>query len=318
MIQTSTAFIIIQYYSYRDKRFIYTNIIIINTLTGFQIRIVHINIVRRIFIVLYLHIGKGLFYSGWKMIPVWFRGLTLLILIIIVSFFAYTLPSRRIRFWGVTVIFNLLTVLPGGVSLVYWLWSGFYVNSYTIGFIFSLHFLLPFVILLIVIFHILYLHQQARTNVLAFTSTTDKVNFYPLYLVQDILNVIVIWVILLLIITFPFYLIDREIMVKINMIISPLHIQPEWYFLPFYSILRVIPRKVGGVMCFAISILIFFTLPFLKTEVNHLINWKLVILSLFFWNFLLLIWTAIKPIEYPYKELGLLFSLTYFALILML
>jgi ubiquinol-cytochrome c reductase cytochrome b subunit len=318
LIQTFTAIVLVQYYNYAGDSFYRTQIIIINTYGGFIVRLLHINCVSLIFVVLYLHILKGIFLARWKLVSVWNRGLVLLLLVIIVSFFGYTLPNRSIRFWGVTVIFNLITVLPGGLYLVQWLWSGFYVNSYTIGFIFSLHFLLPFGILRFVFIHLLYLHKYSRRNILALTNQYDKIYFFPIYVIQDISNLVLLWVGLLLIFVLPYYLIDVEIIIKINIIMSPIHIQPEWYFLPYYSILRVVPRKVGAVLCFVLRIIIFFVLPLIKSTSPNLKYYKYTIRSMLFWSFCLLTWTAINPVEYPYSEIGLFGSIIYFLIITLL
>lgn len=316
-IQTLSGFILVQYYSSVDNSFFYTQILIIEPIKAFFIRLIHINCVNIVFLVLYFHVLKAIFLRGWKTKPVWYSGVILLLLIIIVSFFGYTLPYRRMRFWAVTVIFNLLSVLPYGIDLVYWLWAGFYVNSYTIAFIFSLHFIFPFIILTLGILHLIYLHKSGSSRILATITSQDKIYFYPLFVVQDLINFLIIWIFVWWLITFPFLLIDVEIFVPINIISRPIHIQPEWYFLPYYSILRVIPNKVGGVLCFVVRILIFLIFPQFKFLELHLSKIKILTTNRFIFTFIILVWIAMNPVETPFVLIGQIFRALYFILLLL-
>lgn len=284
---------------------------------GWLIRNLHANGASWFFICLYLHIGRGIYYRSYLQIETWNIGVILLILTIATAFLGYVLPWGQIRFWGATVITNLLSAIPYiGKTLVYWLWGGFAVDNATLNRFFALHFFLPFVIAAIGAIHILFLHQTGSNNPLGINSNTDKIPFHWYYRSKDILGIIIIIFSLMLVVIFsPNLFSDPENFTPANPLITPIHIKPEWYFLWAYAILRSIPNKLGGVIAIFSAILILFTLPLTFNRkaksltiypASQIIFWSLVAI------FILLTWIGGRPVEAPYETLGLLFTILFF------
>jgi ubiquinol-cytochrome c reductase cytochrome b subunit len=218
------------------------------------------------FIFFYFYIFfKGLYFFRHRLKNVWLLGLLIFVLIIIESFLGYVLVWAQISFWAAVVITRLFSVIPFyGLSFVFWLWGGFFVSRFTLKFFFALHFILPWFIFILIILHLLILHNTGRTSKLLHNSSISKINFYPFFWYKDFYNVFLLFLFLLLLLQFPFYLGDREIFLSADYTSSPVHIVPEWYFLFAYAILRSIPNKVLGVCILASRILIFFIFTFLN------------------------------------------------------
>jgi ubiquinol-cytochrome c reductase cytochrome b subunit len=181
----------------------------------------------------------------------------------ITAFVGYVLPWAQMSFWAATVITNLLSAVPYvGRALVEWIWGGFAVDSATLTRFFSFHFLLPFVIVALTILHILFLHETGSRNPLGLNRDGEKVSFHSYYSVKDIFGfVFVFFLFFILVFISPFLLGDPENFIPANSLVTPVHIQPEWYFLFAYAILRSIPNKLGGVVGLVMSLLILFVLP---------------------------------------------------------
>jgi len=284
---------------------------------GWLIRIVHANGARIFFICIFLHIGRGLYYSRYRLGPVWIVGVVILLIVIATAFLGYVLPWGQISFWGATVITNLFSAAPYiGTELVQWIWGGFSIDNATLLRFFSLHFILPFAILGIVGVHLLFLHQTGRNNPLGINSNFDKILFHPYYSIKDLFGVIVLLLIIASIVFYgPWVLGDPENFIPANSLVTPAHIQPEWYFLIAYAILRSIPNKLGGVVALAISIIILCVCPFLYTgkfkgfsfyPLNQIIFWT----HINVW--VLLTWLGARPVESPYVIIGQVLSVIYF------
>jgi ubiquinol-cytochrome c reductase cytochrome b subunit len=186
-----------------------------------------------------------------------------LILLIGTAFLGYVLPWGQMSLWGATVITNLLSTIPFiGPILVVWVWGGFRVTSYTLGVFYSLHFVLPLIIFCLVLFHLIVLHETGSSSKISLHTNENKIKFYFLFVIKDMINFVIIFVFLFCIFLAPLILGDPENFNLANPLSSPLHIQPEWYFLFAYAILRSIPNKLGGVLALAASVIFFYLFPF--------------------------------------------------------
>jgi len=246
-------------------------------------------------------------------------GVLIFFITIITAFLGYVLPWGQISFWGATVITSLLTVIPYyGLEVVQWVWSGFSISRITLTRFFAIHFLIPFIITVIRCIHLIFLHQTGSTNPIGTPLNNDKIPFHPYFSWKDWTGIIVLIILLLEInLFFPYSLGDPDNFNIANPLVTPPHIQPEWYFLFAYAILRSIPNKRGGVLALIISIAVLFLLPLInnnkfKGMVFHpilkIIFWFLVI------RVFILRWIGAKPVEVPYIELGQIFTILYFRL----
>lgn len=289
---------------------------------GWLLRNTHANGASWFFISLYIHIGRGIYYSSFLQIETWNIGVLLFILTIATAFIGYVLPWGQIRFWGATVITNLFSAIPYiGKPLVYWIWGGFAVDNATLNRFFALHFFLPFILIAIGAIHIIFLHQSGSNNPLGINSNADKIPFHWYYTSKDVLGIIVICsTLFLIVIFFPNMFADPENFLPANPLSTPIHIKPEWYFLWAYAILRSIPNKLGGVIAIFSAILILFTLPITFIQkirpitiypLSQLIFWSLIT------TFSLLTWIGGRPVEPPYETLGQIFTSIFFLYFLM-
>lgn len=243
----------------------------------------------------------------------------MLLTVIGTAFIGYVLPWGQMSFWGSTVITNLLSSIPYlGNYLVQWIWGGFSVRNPTLTRFFCIHFILPFIIIIIVIIHLLFLHKTGSRNPLGINRNIYKLKFNPTFSSKDFIGFSFILLLFIFIINFyPYILGDRDNFILANPIITPEHIQPEWYFLFAYAILRSIPRKLGGVIALLISILILFFIPLLnlrKIKSNQFLPLR----KFIFWNLvftiILLTWIGIRPVEEPFIFIGQILSIFYFLI----
>nr|YP_009048527.1 cytochrome b [Aprasia parapulchella]AHL17028.1 cytochrome b [Aprasia parapulchella] len=290
---------------------------------GWLIRYMHANGASLFFICLYLHIGRGLYYGSYLYKETWNIGVILLFLTMATAFMGYVLPWGQMSFWGATVITNLLSAIPYiGPALVEWVWGGFSVDNATLSRFFTFHFVLPFAIAGMVMLHLMFLHESGSNNPTGLNSNTDKIPFHPYFSYKDLLGATLMMSLLLLLTLFtPNLLSDPENFTPANPLSTPPHIQPEWYFLFAYAILRSIPNKLGGVLALLLSILILFIFPILHTskQRSHMFRPTS---QLLFWSFvaniLILTWIGGQPVENPYIMIGQLTSTIYFIIILIM
>src|SRR3954447_21253974 len=221
---------------------------------GWLIRYVHQNGASMFFIVTYIHIFRGIYYGSYKAPRelLWILGVVILLLMMATAFMGYVLPWGQMSFWGATVITNLFSAIPVvGESVVTWLWGGFAVDNPTLNRFYALHYLLPFVIVGVVALHVVALHVHGSNNPLGIDpkGPQDTVPFHPYYTMKDGFGVVVFLIIYAAFVFFqPNYLGDAANYIEANPLVTPTHIVPEWYFLPYYAILRAIPDKLGGVL----------------------------------------------------------------------
>jgi len=285
---------------------------------GWLLRTTHANGASFFFICIYMHIGRGIYYGSYLFSPTWIIGVLILFLVIGTAFIGYVLPWGQISFWGATVITNLLSAIPYiGIDLVQWLWGGFAVDNATLTRFFTFHFLLPFIVIAATIIHLLFLHQTGSNNPLGLNSNCDKIPFHPYFSFKDIFGFIfIIMLLFILTILAPYKLGDPDNFIPANPLVTPPHIQPEWYFLFAYAILRSIPNKLGGVIALVLSIAILFILPFTNNKkfrrnqfylVNQFLFWSITI------TVILLTWIGARPVEEPYIITGQILTIIYFS-----
>jgi ubiquinol-cytochrome c reductase cytochrome b subunit len=284
---------------------------------GWLMRTIHANGASFFFFCLYFHVGRGIYYNSFINIQTWIIGVLLIFLTIGAAFIGYVLPWGQMSFWGATVITNLLSAVPYlGVELVQWVWGGFAVDNATLTRFFSFHFLLPFIVAAFTIIHLLFLHQTGSNNPIGLNSNIDKISFHPYFTFKDIAGFIVI-IILLIILTLinPYLLGDPDNFIPANPLVTPIHIQPEWYFLFAYAILRSIPNKLGGVIALVLSIAILFILPFYhlnKFQGNHFYPLNKILYWIIVVTIILLTWIGARPVEIPYILAGQILTAVYF------
>nr|YP_010954769.1 cytochrome b [Falcicornis taibaishanensis]WMW30154.1 cytochrome b [Falcicornis taibaishanensis] len=285
---------------------------------GWLIRTTHANGASFFFICLYLHIGRGMYYSSYNLELTWTIGVIILFCVMATAFLGYVLPWGQMSFWGATVITNLLSAIPYiGTLVVQWLWGGFAIDNATLTRFFALHFLLPFIVTAMVMIHLLFLHQTGSNNPLGTNSNIDKIPFHPYFSYKDIFGYIIMTFILMsLVLVNPNLLGDPENFIPANPLVTPVHIQPEWYFLFAYAILRSIPNKLGGVIALVMSILILLIVPFInKKKIQSTQFYP--INKILFWSFLtiviLLTWIGARPVEDPYITVGQILTILYFT-----
>lgn len=285
---------------------------------GWLLRTVHANGASFFFICLYLHTGRGIYYGSYLFLHTWSIGVIIMFLVMGTAFLGYVLPWGQMSFWGATVITNLASAIPYiGTDLVQWLWGGFAVDNATLTRFFTFHFLFPFIIAAAVIVHLLFLHQTGSNNPLGLPNNIDKIPFHHYFTLKDIFGILVLMAsLLLLTLIDPYLLGDPDNFIPANPLVTPAHIQPEWYFLFAYAILRSIPNKLGGVVSLVLSIAILLILPFTHKgkfrrltfyPLNQIIFWSLV--SIVF----LLTWIGARPVEDPYILTGQVLTVLYFS-----
>lgn len=310
-------FLAIHYTPHVDLAFDRVTHIIRDVNYGWLLRTIHANGASFFFICLYLHVGRGIYYGSYMYIFTWFSGILLLLLTIGAAFIGYVLPWGQISFWGATVITNLLSAIPYvGTMIVEWVWGGFAVDNATLNRFFTFHFLIPFIIAAVAMIHLLFLHQTGSNNPLGVKRESDKIPFHPYFTIKDLRGFfIIISVLIVITLLTPNLLGDPENFNPANPLVTPVHIQPEWYFLFAYAILRSIPNKLGGVLALLFSILILAILPIWHhSKMRGLAFYPLN--KLFFWflvgTVFILTWIGAKPVEDPYVIVGQVFTFIYF------
>nr|BBU59935.1 cytochrome b [Hynobius iwami]BBU59937.1 cytochrome b [Hynobius iwami]BBU59939.1 cytochrome b [Hynobius iwami]BBU59941.1 cytochrome b [Hynobius iwami] len=290
---------------------------------GWLMRNIHANGASFFFICIYMHIGRGLYYGSYLYKETWNIGVVLLFLVMATAFVGYVLPWGQMSFWGATVITNLLSAIPYiGDSLVQWIWGGFSVDKATLTRFFAFHFLFPFLIAGMSIIHLLFLHETGSNNPTGISSNMDKVPFHPYFSYKDALGfLIMLTMLFVLSLLSPNLLGDPDNFTPANPLVTPPHIQPEWYFLFAYAILRSIPNKLGGVLALLASIVILMLIPMIHTSKQRSLTFR-PMAQFLFWlmvsNTLILTWIGGQPVEQPFIEIGQAASTLYFSLFLII
>jgi ubiquinol-cytochrome c reductase cytochrome b subunit len=258
---------------------------------GWLIRYVHMNGASMFFLVVYIHVFRGLYYGSYK--PprelLWWLGIVILLLMMMTAFMGYVLPWGQMSFWGATVITNLFSAIPWvGDAIVTWLWGGFSVGNPTLQRFYSLHYLLPFVIVGVVVLHLWALHAHGSNNPLGIDRKSDKdsIPFHPYYTIKDAFGLGIFLIVYMGFVFFaPNFFGEPENYIPANPLQTPAEIVPEWYLLPYYAILRSVPDKLGGVVLMFGSIFILFALPWLDFSKVRSARFR-PIYKVLFWIFL--------------------------------
>ena len=255
---------------------------------GWLIRYIHMNAASFFFIVVYIHIFRGLYYGSYKAPRelLWILGVVIFLLMMATAFMGYVLPWGQMSFWGATVITNLFSAIPFvGESIVTFLWGGFSVDNPTLNRFFSLHYLMPFLIAGVVVLHIVALHRFGSNNPIGIDAKgpADTISFHPYYTIKDMVGIAVFLLLLAMaVFFFPNAMGHPDNYIPANPMQTPAHIVPEWYFLPFYAILRAVPDKLGGVLLMFSAIFVLFILPWLDRSPVRSARFRPVF-RLFFW-----------------------------------
>jgi len=289
---------------------------------GWWLRYLHANGASLFFVAVYLHIMRGVFYGSYTQPRelVWYTGVLIFLLMILTAFLGYVLPWGQMSYWAATVITSLLSVVPKiGTSLLLYVWGGIAIDQPTLTRVYGLHFLMPFVLVALVVLHIIFLHEHGSNNPLGIFSISS-VSFHPYYTYKDLLGVIVaIFMYMLVVINFPNFLSHSDNYILADPGVTPTHIVPEWYFLPFYGILRSVPDKAGGVTLLLLALAVLFALPLLSRPVVRSGVFRPIFcygFELFVVVCLVLGWSGGNPVESPFYEICQIATVLYFMFFL--
>lgn len=287
---------------------------------GWIIRYTHANVASFFFIFVYMHVGRGLYYSSYKTprVLLWTIGVIILILMMAIAFLGYVLPYGQMSLWGATVITNLLSAIPVfGPEIVELIWGGFSVSNATLNRFFSLHYLLPFLLAALVVAHLIALHEHGSNNPNGVTSHGDRLAMHPYFIFKDLVTIFAFFLVLSVIVFFyPNLLGHSDNYIPADPMVTPASIVPEWYLLPFYAILRSIPNKLLGVVAMFGSLVILLILPL--TDLSRIRgNQFRPAMKLAFWffvvDFIILMWIGSQHPESPYLEIGQIATAFYFS-----
>jgi len=328
VVQLVTGIVLAMHYTpHADMGFDSVEHIMRNVNYGWLMRYMHANGASMFFIVVYIHIFRGLYYGSYKAPReiLWWLGIIIFLLMMATAFMGYVLPWGQMSFWGATVITNLFSAVPlVGDAIVTWLWGGFSVDNATLNRFYSLHYLFPFLIVGVVILHIWALHVHGSNNPTGLDTKgpQDTISFHPYYTVKDAFGIGVFGIFFaLFLFLMPNVLGHPDNYIEADPLVTPPHIVPEWYFLPFYAILRAIPDKLMGVVAMFASILILFVLPWLDTSRVRSARFRPVYRMLF-WAFLIdcliLGYVGGNPPEGVFITIGQLATAFYFLFFLSL
>ena len=328
LVQIITGVILSMHYTaHVDHAFDSIEHIMRNVNHGWLIRYIHMNGASFFFIVVYIHIFRGLYYGSYKAPRelLWWLGIIILLLMMATAFMGYVLPWGQMSFWGATVITNLFSAIPLiGDNITQWLWGGYSVDNPTLSRFYTLHFLLPFLIVGVVVLHIVALHTHGSNNPLGIDrkGPQDSIPFHPFYTIKDLFGLSFALTIFFAVVFFaPDFLGHPDNYIPADPLKTPAHIVPEWYFLPFYAILRAIPDKLGGVIAMFSAIFVLFLLPWLDTSKVRSATFRPVY-KILFWIFLVdaivLGWVGSKPAEGIYIIISRIATIYYFLHFLIL
>lgn len=283
---------------------------------GWLFRSFHATGASFLFIFVYLHVVRGIYYQSFRFTPkTWTSGIIILLLLILTAFLGYVLPWGQIRFWAATVITNIISAVPiFGTMIVQWIWGGFAVREATLTRFYSFHFVFPFIVLALIFFHLLILHQTGSNNPLNISASKNKIPFSHYFIYKDLFRfLVIVFSFSLVVLFYPILFNEPENFIAANPLSTPAHIKPEWYFLWAYAILRAIPRKLGGVIAILMAILVFVVFP-IKIKSNNLPLFNKVF-YLWIASLLILSWIGGCPVEWPYDLLRKVACGTYFSLV---
>jgi ubiquinol-cytochrome c reductase cytochrome b subunit len=321
----SGIFLAMHYTAHVDLAFASVEHIMRDVNYGWLLRYIHANGASMFFVMVYLHVGRGLYYGSYTKPReiVWGVGVIILVAMMATAFIGYVLPWGQMSFWGATVITNLLSAIPFvGDDIVQWIWGGFSIANPTLNRFFSLHYLLPFVLTGLVLVHLIALHVDGSNNPLGVNGNADKIPFHPYYSIKDLFGYTLFAIFFSCFIYFaPNLLGHADNYIPANPLVTPAHIQPEWYFLFAYTVLRSIPNKLIGVIALFASLLVLLVLPHVHTCKIRSHQFR-PIAKFFYWiliaDFVILTFIGAQVPEAPWVLIGQVASVFYFAYFLIL
>jgi ubiquinol-cytochrome c reductase cytochrome b subunit len=288
---------------------------------GWLIRYLHSNTASAFFFLVYIHMGRGLYYGSYRAprTLVWTIGTIIFLVMIITAFLGYVLPYGQMSLWGATVITNLMSAIPWvGKDIVEFIWGGFSVNNATLNRFFALHFVLPFVLAALALMHLISLHDSAGSgNPLGISANVDRLPFAPYFIFKDLITIFLFILVLSIFVFFmPNVLGDSDNYIMANPMQTPPSIVPEWYLLPFYAILRSIPNKLLGVIAMIAAILMLLVMPYVDLSRSRGIQFRplsKIAFYIFIANFLILMQLGAQHVESPFIEFGQISTVLYFS-----
>nr|AUT13956.1 cytochrome b [Tetranychus pueraricola] len=280
---------------------------------GMILQMTHAHFSSIIFIIMYMHIMKSLLNKSFNKKQMWISGNLMLLMIMGSAFIGYVLPWGQMSFWGATVITNILSSIPFlGKKIVFWVWGSFSVDNPTLNRFFSLHFLMPLMILAMSMIHLSILHEKGSSNQMGLNSSKDKINFNKSFMFKDLISLMLMLMSYCMMLSFFIdfhFSMAKENFFPADPLNTPLHIKPEWYFMFAYAILRSVPSKIGGILSLLILFLLFILLMFNKSNYSKFFFKKKVLIFIFLTCFIILTNMGYKLIEFPFTEISLLFGL---------
>ena len=310
-------FLAINYVPHVDKAFDSVERIMRDVNYGWLLRYIHMNGASMFFLIVYIHIARGLYYGSYKKPRelLWMFGVLIFILMMATAFMGYVLPWGQMSYWGATVITNFFSL--AGDTVVQWLWGDYTVANSTLNRFFIFHFLLPFIIVAVTCIHLITLHRFGSNNPVGIDITKEeKIPFHPYYTLKDFFGLgVFLLVFSVFIFFFPNFFGEPDNYIPADPLVTPPHIVPEWYFLPFYAILRSIPSKLGGVVAMFGAVFILFVVPWLDTSPVRSARYRPYFKHLY-WFFIfdvfVLGWVGANPPEGGYILIGRLATVYYF------
>nr|WQH63066.1 cytochrome b [Tetranychus urticae] len=280
---------------------------------GMILQMTHAHFSSIIFIIMYIHIMKSLLNKSFNKKQMWISGNLMLFMIMGSAFIGYVLPWSQMSFWGATVITNILSSIPFlGKKIVFWVWGSFSVDNPTLNRFFSLHFLMPLMILAMSMIHLSILHEKGSSNQMGLNSSKDKIYFNKSFMFKDLISLMLMVMFYCLMLSFFIdfhFSMAKENFFPANPLNTPLHIKPEWYFMFAYAILRSVPSKMGGILSLLILFLLFILLMFNKSNYSKFFFKKKMLIFIFLTCFIILTNMGYKLIEYPFTEISLFFGM---------
>lgn len=312
-------FLAMHYTAHIDLAFSSVEHIMVDVHNGYILRYAHANGASMIFILMYIHIARAIYYRSYLHArkTIWWSGIAIYVLMMGTAFIGYVLPWGQMSFWGATVITSLVTAIPFvGEPIAYWVWGGFSVSNPTLNRFFSIHYLLPFIVTGLIFLHLTLLHSAGSTNPSQVPSP-DKLPFHPYFTIKDIfILTVVLTFFMVLVFFYPNLLGHSDNFIPANPLVTPPHIVPEWYFTPFYAILRACPNKLGGVISMGGALLILAVLPLYHIPYNAVPAPLSNLHKVFFWVFVAIFLTLLvlggKPATAPYVFCSKFFTTAYF------
>ncbi|YP_001795379.1 cytochrome b (mitochondrion) [Tetranychus urticae] len=280
---------------------------------GMILQMTHAHFSSIIFIIMYIHIMKSLLNKSFNKKQMWISGNLMLFMIMGSAFIGYVLPWGQMSFWGATVITNILSSIPFlGKKIVFWVWGSFSVDNPTLNRFFSLHFLMPLLILAMSMIHLSILHEKGSSNQMGLNSSKDKIYFNKSFMFKDLISLMLMVMFYCLMLSFFIdfhFSMAKENFFPADPLNTPLHIKPEWYFMFAYAILRSVPSKIGGILSLLILFLLFILLMFNKSNYSKFFFKKKMLIFIFLTCFIILTNMGYKLIEYPFTEISLFFGM---------